>query len=55
MDLIQELENQFKTKSKTGTIQEKEKIAVEFLNSVDFKDTSNKIQAEQYIKHIFFV
>lgn len=52
MDLIQELENQFKTKSKTGTIQEKEKIAVEFLNSVDFKDTSNKIQAEQYIKHI---
>lgn len=27
MDLIQELENQFKTKSKTGTIQEKEKIA----------------------------
>ena len=52
MNLVQELENQIKTKSKAGTIQEKENIAIDFLNLVDFKDASKKIQAEQYIKHI---
>jgi len=52
MDLIQELENQFKTKSKTGTIEEKENIAIDFLCGVDFKNANNKTQAEQYIKHI---
>lgn len=52
MRLIQELENQFKSKYKKGTLEEKEKIAVEFLNSVDFKDGSNKSQAEQYITHM---
>ena len=52
MELIQELENQFKTKSKTGTIQEKEKIAVDFLCGVDFKDSNTITQAEQYIRHI---
>ena len=54
MDLIQELKNQFKTKSKTGTIQdqEKEKVAVDFLCGVDFKDVNNRTRAEQYIKDI---
>lgn len=52
MDIIQELENQFKVKSKTGTIQEKEKIAVDFLCGVDFSNQDNKVQAERYIKHI---
>ena len=52
MNLIEELENQFKLKCKKRTAEEKEKIAVNFLNSVNFKDASNKSQAEQYIKHI---
>ncbi len=49
MNLIQELENQFKIKSKTGTIQEKEKIAVDFLSHIDFKDEDTKAQALQYV------
>lgn len=52
MNLLYELENQFKIKSKTESIQEKEKIAVDFLCTVDFTDPINKSQAEQYIKHI---
>ena len=52
MNLLLELENQFRTKVKTGSIEEKEKIAIDFLTKVDFQDTDLQSQAIQYIKHM---
>lgn len=52
MNLLQELENQFRTKTRTGSIEEKEKIAVDFLTKVNFQDVDLQSQAIQYIKHM---
>ena len=51
MDLIQEIDNQIK--SKANTVVEAEKIAVDFVCHVDFNNMENKRQAEEYIKQKF--
>ncbi len=52
MNIVQELINQLKTKCKTGSTQEKEKIAVDFLCGIDFSDADIKNQSKKYIGHI---
>lgn len=52
MNLLQELENQFRTKTRTSSVEGNEKIAVDFLTKVNFQDADLQSQAIQYIKHI---
>lgn len=58
MDLIEELNKQIQSavqdSKETPEQQVKiaEKVAIELLNSIDFKDESNKSQAKEYIKHV---
>ena len=52
MNLIAGLENEFKTKRKKGTVEEQEKIALEFLSSLNFNDTEVQDQALEYVRHM---
>lgn len=52
MNLIAELENEFKNKGKKGTAEEQEKIALEFLSSLNFKDKDIQSQALEYVRHM---
>lgn len=52
MRLIQELEREIATKAKTTSLEEKERIAVDFLSKVNFKDSSVRVQAIQHIQHL---
>lgn len=52
MNIIQGLENQFATKSSSGTMEEFEKIAVDFLQGLDFTDVDIRDQAVRYVQHM---
>lgn len=52
MNLISELENEFYNKMKKGTIEEQEKIAIDFLCSLNFYDKDIQKQALSYVSHM---